>query len=228
MHLGPLLRQIIKGSGNRPTRFHDERGNLVTPGGYIYAPHSLITTFLRRTIGYRPAVPWLSYRAQRYISSLLRPDWSILEFGSGMSTSWFARRCHLVYSIEHDPRWHRIVQARLSKKGISNVIYLFRDPEAYPDLSEFSAGSFDFVLIDGIRRADCVRNVLSKVKEGGWIYLDNTDMSFQTKPGNDSQQAEQLLLSFIAPRKGSVRYFTDLVPGNFVAKQGMLVHLGKD
>jgi predicted O-methyltransferase YrrM len=74
------------------------------------------------------------------------------------------------------------------------VVYSLRDEDRYPDLSEFSDGTFDFMLIDGIRRTDCVRNVISKVKSVGWIYLDNTDMSTKSKPGNDFQQAEQLLL----------------------------------
>lgn len=222
--MGSLFERIIKGSGDRPTRFHDERGNLVTPGGYIYALNSLITAFLRRSFGYRPPIPWLSYRAQRYIARLLRTHWIVLEFGSGMSTIWFAHRCRMVYSFEHDPIWHDFIKSRLSAKKITNVFYVLRDHESYPDLFEFPNGLFDFVLIDGIRRTDCVRNSISKVKPGGWIYLDNVDMSAKSKPGNDFQQAEQLLLSSIS-HNGFVKYFTDFVPAQFVAKQGMLVNL---
>lgn len=218
-----FLKRIIKGSGDRPTRFHDEKGNLVTPGGYIYALHSLFTAFLRHTFGYLPPMPWLSYRAQRYINGLLRPEWTVLEFGSGMSTVWFAQRCKSIYSFEHNPTWYGVVKARLIE--ISNVIYHLREKESYPDLSEFPDEFFDFVLIDGIRRADCVRNALPKVKPGGWIYLDNTDMSAKSLPGNDYQQAEQLLLSHIAADRASVKYFTDFVPTNFFAKQGMLVNI---
>lgn len=227
MKMKSFFKSIISGSGDRPTRFHDERGNLVTPGGYIYALNSLFTTFLRVIFGYRPPIPWLSFRARRYIAGLLCSDCTVLEFGSGMSTAWFASRCRVLYSFEHDPKWYGFVKARLSKKKITNVFYSLRNAENYADLSEFPDGSFDFVLIDGIRRTECVRNVISKVKPDGWIYLDNTDVSQKTRPGNDFQEGEKLLLSFIPFGKGFVKYFTDFVPSNFIAKQGVLVNLGQ-
>lgn len=228
MQLPNLLKRVYKGSGDRPTRMHDEEGNIITPVGYIYALHSIITTFLHHYWGYRPQMPWISYRAQRYLARLLRSDWTVLEFGSGMSTIWFAQRCRKVYSFEHNPLWYDIVKAQLSNKHIINVSYTLRDSESYPSLSEFPENLFDFIMIDGIRRTDCVRNAISKIKPSGWIYLDNTDMKAKSKPGNDLQQAEQLLLSYLPADHRSVKYFTDFVPTNFVAKQGMLVNLNRN
>jgi hypothetical protein len=225
--MNSIIEKLFKAEDGRPTRFHDGKGNLVTPGGYIYAVNSFFTTFLLHSFGYRPPLPWLSYRAQRSIAGLVQPDWIVLEFGSGMSTAWFAKRCHVLYSFEHDPIWYNAVKAQLSKKKISNVVYSLRNEEKYPDLTEFEDGSFDFVLIDGIRRADCVRNMVPKTKSGGWIYLDDTDRNFKSKPGNDYQQAEQLLLNLIQPGKGTIKYFTDFAPSYFFVKQGILAHLGQ-
>jgi hypothetical protein len=221
-----IFSRIIRGSGNRPTRFHDERGNLVTPGGYIYILFSLASTISRRLVNYRFPVPWLSYRAQRRIASLLQPDWLILEFGSGWSTAWFAQRCQKVYSFEHDPGWYETVHAKLTEKKISNVFHELREPACYSNLDEFPNATFDFALIDGIRRAECARNVYKKVKPGGWIYLDNTDMSEKTGPGIDCHEAEQILLGFAMNGNGNIKYFTDFVPNNLLAKQGMLLNIG--
>lgn len=113
----------------------------------------------------------------------------------------------------------------VSRKKIYNVIYMLRDQETCPDLSKFPDNSFDFVLINGTHRTNCVQNVLSKVKPGGWVYLDNTEMKSRTKVGNDYQQAEQLSPSFTLPGKGLVKYFTGFVSTNFVAKQELHVNL---
>jgi len=56
--------------------------------------------------------------------------------------------------------------------------------------------------------------------------LDNPYKSGKSKPGNNDQQAEQLLLTCFPSGKGNLKYFSDFAPMNFFAKQGMLVNLG--
>lgn len=225
MESASLIHLMVTGGEGRPTRFHDEHGNRVPLAGIGYAPHAFITTFLRVFFGYHPSIPWLSYRAQHQISHIIRPDSIVLEFGSGMSTPWLAQRCGLLYSIEHNEAWYRIVQARLSAKRMTNVHYYLRDQTSYSDLTAHPDHLFDFVLIDGIERPACVLNAVIKLKKGGWIYLDNTDRMARVKPESDFQKAERLLLDIVRRCQGTVRYYTDFVPTNFVAKQGMLVQL---
>jgi predicted O-methyltransferase YrrM len=142
-----------------------------------------------------------------------------------MSTPWLAQRCGVLYSIEDNETWYNIVQAQSSPRRLLHVHYFLCDHANYPDLSAYSDHSFDFVLIAGSERSACVRNVVPKLKPGGWIYLDNTDRLTQTKPESDFQKAERILLDVVHLHNGSVQYFTDFVPTNFVAKQGMLVQL---
>jgi predicted O-methyltransferase YrrM len=220
-----FIGRIIAGRGDRPTRFHDERGNRIPLSGLFYLPHALISYNLRLFFKYRPPVPWISYRARNFINRILRPDWTVLEFGSGMSTIWLAKRCGTLYSIEHHPKWHHTVQEILRARGVTNVNYALRDEDGYPDLSSFPEGSFDFVLIDGIQRAACAQNVLDKIKPGGWVYLDNTDASMRRMPSRDYQQAELILMKAANTKKGAFRYYTDFAPTSFVAQQGMLVQL---
>ncbi len=49
---------------------------------------------------------------------------------------------------------------------------------------------------------ECRKHVLPKVKKGGWIYWDNTDMSAKSIPANDYRQAEHLLLTHISSTSG--------------------------
>ena len=88
-----VIYRILIGHGERRSNFHDLRGNRVGIKGLFYLPHVILTIFLRKFFGYRLDMPWISYRAQRKIARLIQPDWTILEFGSGMSTLWLARRC---------------------------------------------------------------------------------------------------------------------------------------
>lgn len=216
--------KIIRGSHLRKTRFHDEKGNLVDVAGGLLAPLALFSALLRVTIGYRPQMPTISFRATRTIGSLIEKDWNIVEFGSGMSTPWLSRRCGFLLSIESDEYWYHKVKGMLRARSLDNVRCEMRQPERYADISDYPDGFFDFALIDGLDRAGCVRSVVPKIKSGGWVYLDNSDKDM-TRPDGDLRRAEEGLLKAVEDRSGSVRYFIDFSPTNFFVEQGMLARL---
>jgi len=209
---------------NRISRFHDEKGNRVDLTGALYAPLAFASAVGRVAFGYRPPRPMLSYRATRVIDDLLKNDWRCVEFGSGLSTGWFARRCDFLLSVEDNSDWHALVQARIRSAGINHVQYELRERGDYADLSAFADASFDFVLIDGWDRHGCVLSAVSKVRAGGWIYLDNSDKDM-TIPNGDLRRAEAALLAAVEDRGGTVRYFVDFSPTNFFVEQGLLVQL---
>jgi predicted O-methyltransferase YrrM len=142
-----------------------------------------------------------------------------------MSTTWLAARCGSLHSIEDDVNWYKKVKSLLAKRRVHNVRYELRATSSYPDLSEYPDGFFNFAVIDGAARADCVRSTLPKIAPGGWIYLDNTDLGAHENPNGDVQQAEQALLGAVAQRNGTARYFVDFAPTSFVVYQGMLARL---
>jgi hypothetical protein len=208
----------------RRSRFHDEKGNRIDFGGMIYAPAALISAILRVGFGYRGRRPMISYRAARVIEAELTPQSRCVEFGSGFSTPWLARRCGFLLSLENDQLWHDTVRQMLAGPEFSHVRYEFRVPEAFAELSNIDDGSLDFIMIDGWDRHGCVQCALSKVKPGGMIYLDNSDKDM-TRPDGDLRRAETALLDAVTARSGSVRYFTDFAPTNFFAEQGMMARL---
>lgn len=208
----------------RKSRFHDEKGNLVDIGGLAYAPAALGSALLRVAIGYRPSRPLISYRAAKHLDGLLRKDWRGVEFGSGYSTPWLAKRLGFLLSIEDDPNWHRRVGSLLAGTDPTVVRHELRTVETYADLAEFPDDFFDFALVDGSRRADCIAAAVPKVRPGGWLYLDNSDKDM-TKPDGDLRRAEALLLEHVRRRGGDARYFTDFAPTNFFVEQGLLARL---
>ncbi len=219
-----VVTRILRGSPLRKTRFHDEKGHLVDPGGMVHAPAALAGAVLRTAFGYRAAVPTISFRARKVIASLLDEKSRVVEFGSGMSTPWLARRCGFLLSIEDDPRWFAEVQALLAARGLAKVRLEMRDAETYAALTDYPDAHFDFALVDGTDRAGCVASVLPKLRPGGWIYLDNSDKDMTLADG-DTRRAEALLVEAARRCGGPVRYFVDFAPTNFFVEQGMLVRV---
>lgn len=208
----------------RKSRFHDEKGNLVDVGGLVYAPAALASAVLRVAFGRRPPRPLISYRAAKHLDRLLRKDWRGVEFGSGYSTPWLAKRLGFLLSIEDDPNWHRRVAGLLAGIAPDTVRHELRTAETYFDLAEFPSAFFDFALVDGTCRADCIAAVVPKIRPGGWLYLDNSDKDM-TRPDGDLRRAEALLLEHVRQRGGETSYFTDFAPTNFFVEQGLLARL---
>jgi predicted O-methyltransferase YrrM len=216
-----FIQKLARADMLRKSRFHDEKGNLVDLAGWIYLPLAYRSAALK-FFGYRPGVPWISYRARKLIDQMIRPDWRMVEFGSGMSTLWFAKRCGFIHSIESDPAWYDLVSRQLA--GMSNVRYEKRTIESYVNLDDYPDQSLDFSLIDGAVRSACARSVVPKIKPGGFVYFDNSDKDM-TIPNGDTRLAQETLVKAARERGGAIRCFVDFVPCNGVPVEGMLVKL---
>jgi hypothetical protein len=119
-------------------------------------------------------VPWLSLPALALLEERVQPGWSVLEYGSGNSTLWWGRRAFRVVSVEHDAAFH----ARLAPRLPGHVIGLLVSDVSTGAYEQAPVGFgriFDVVVIDGIRRVECVIACLSLLKETGVILFDNAD-----------------------------------------------------
>ena len=219
-----MLTKIFKGDQAHKSRFHDEKGNLINAAGLVYLPHCAATTLLRVSTGWRPILPWISYRAMQKINKILTPDSVLMEFGSGMSTVWYSQRCKKVVSIEDNEQWYTKIDKEFKRRKINNVDYNLLMNENYYQLDEFADASFDFIVVDGSERGKCVASALKKLKPKGYVYLDNSD-KYPNEEEGDIRIAEKLLLQAVKERSGTVQYFVDLVPTYLVVTQGMLVQL---
>lgn len=110
-------------------------------------------------------LPWLHSATIAYLESLLKPEMSVLEHGSGGSTLWFAQHVKSVISYEHDPDWQMVVK----KQAPPNVKVLSGGPP--------ESAQADLLLIDGkqAQREWWLDAALNLVKPGGYIVLDNAN-----------------------------------------------------
>ena len=219
-----VLDKALGRDGLHRSRFHDEKGNRV-PLWQTYELFIAGMLRLSQSLIDRPYLPWIPLAVIGVIGQILNARSHVLEFGSGRSTIWYARRAGSVVSVENDLGWFRRVSELLERLRIVNVDYRHRTDAAYPDVNEFSDGSFDLIIVDGSNRARCIESAHSKLRSGGYLYLDNTDKDM-TIPNGDMRQAEAALLELAARWSSAPRYYTGYPPSNFFPHQGMLVRKG--
>ena len=176
-----------------------------------------------------PAGPWITFDAERWLRGHVRDDMRVFEWGSGGSTVFFASRVREVVSVEHDPRWHALVAARLAAlrrhnvdaalvapepPGVDEVPLPFRSTDAaYVGLSfekyvraieRFPDGHFDVVLVDGRARLGCLERALRKVRPGGAVVVDNSERADMAA-----------VLDALEPTSVEITHFEGPAPRNF-------------
>lgn len=120
-------------------------------------------------------IPWLTYPAIDFLAQLDYSDKRVLEYGSGASTLFWARRAAEVVSIETDADWFETVRARAS----SNCDLIFCMPAANEYAAQIDArGKFDVVVVDGPGepRPACCRHALGALADTWMIVLDDSDL----------------------------------------------------
>lgn len=141
------------------------------------------------------SAPWWNRHALRYLDSQIKRGDRVFEWGSGGSTAWLLSKGAKVISIEDDVEWVEKVRANCPEADLRAIpgvgsgkikeTFLQGEPHEmdrrYFDdyvaaIDEFPADSFDVVIIDGVCRVECLQRALGKVRPGGLIVVDDTDM----------------------------------------------------
>jgi hypothetical protein len=156
----------------------------------VLSPRSLPRYAVDRlTIRVRDVVkgrqPWITADALELLDQLLRPTDRGLEYGSGGTTAWFAKRVAFLDSVEGSSRWYGPLEQDLASRQVTNVaLYLVSKDELGLDSPEHRDGyinvnpgleaeSLDFVFVDGEYRDDCALRGVKVLKSGGLMILDN-------------------------------------------------------
>jgi hypothetical protein len=112
--------------------------------------------------------PWLTHGALDVIKTWDLADKKVLEWGSGLSTLWWADKCELVMSIEADAKWWADINLRLSELGL-----LPKAKSIYRNCNEGDQTKIDFytevpawfrpdiVVVDGVLRYECILKALT-------------------------------------------------------------------
>jgi len=223
--MNTFIQRVWGASEARSSRFHDENNRFMGLDQFRHLPQSFGMKVATRLFGRHPRQPWWPYPAVRAISALVRPDWKVLEFGSGRSTVWLAQRCAEVVSIESTPVWAAFVQKQV--EGCSGEVRVIqRDLESYADTSDFADASFDFCVIDGLVRFRCFENALRVVRPGGYIYLDDSDSDKDAlvyRHEGRERVVQQMMCQAAADTGSELREYRGLIVGEVFAGEGLLM-----
>ncbi len=151
---------------------------------FLPRPYQAYRQFLWKIYQWRhPEEPWIVPEAVPVCEKILNNKMLALEWGSGRSTLWYAKRVEKLISIEHNLIWYDLVKEKLANSKIDNVEYIFaQEHSAGSDgVSEYVAAAnkyedetVDFIVVDGALRQDTLKMALRKIKQGGYILLDNS------------------------------------------------------
>jgi hypothetical protein len=144
--------------------------------------------------------PWLSPASISILQECLDRSMTGLEYGSGRSTLFFAKRVNHLICIEHHSEWFELISRELSENNIKNIDYIKipvsvnetkkeienrykqayqKDNEIYVEyyerVSDYPDSYFDFIIIDGRARVECSKRAIPKLKSGGIFILDNSE-----------------------------------------------------
>lgn len=117
-------------------------------------------------------LPWYTYGAIEYLSSLDFRGRRVFEFGAGNSTLFWEQRAAEVVSVETDPEWFERIAPRVDATTTS--VHLCHDRDAY--VAEIARHDpFDVIVVDGLWRKPSAKAALDALAPGGIIVLDNAD-----------------------------------------------------
>src|SRR5205807_1001412 len=116
-------------------------------------------------------LPWYTYPAIDFLDTKDFSTKSVLEFGSGQSTLWWARRCKRVLSFESDPQWCAYVKSTLSPNA--DIFLISNDLKGLDD--HLHGNRFDVIIIDGLYRLKAAGRALELLQLEGAILVDNSE-----------------------------------------------------
>ncbi len=167
------------------TRFTDLEGHAPSLWSIACLPNSVWTKWRSRNKLLMPEpAPWLVHDAISLLKKLVTPGCRVLEVGAGNSTIWFLRRGARVTSIEGDAAWADAIRSRVRSdpkigSTAEHTLMQCTGDDALRFIRSLPDHKFDIVLIDSVpehtRRGPALKAARSKVKNGGYMILDNSD-----------------------------------------------------
>jgi predicted O-methyltransferase YrrM len=127
-----------------------------------------------------PDRPYYTPGAIAELEAVLNRSSIVFEWGSGVSTIWFARRVASITSIEHDASWFQKVSGWLREADIAGatVRHVPDESGSFHSYSsailEYPDNSFDLIAIDGRARVACAQHAVNKLKPNGHLLLDDS------------------------------------------------------
>jgi len=155
--------------------------------------------FFRKVLKRTPMKPWMREREIQIIQEILRklePE-RVLEWGSGYSSLYFPQFLGKTnarwLSVEHDKDWYSQITVMNQNPKVDIVYvppnqYPFTDSDGtYADLKDYvdfpsQFEGYDFILVDGRARRDCLVKAYDLLRQGGVVVLHDANRTPYHEP----------------------------------------------
>lgn len=147
---------------------------------WAYRTGFLRSCFARAAVSRKgSALPWYTYPAIDFLRFRNFQSRSILEFGGGQSSVWWAKRARNVLTLEGDPAWFERIRTQMPE-NVKLVLVPMPDVrtnvEAVARVLETQENPrFDVAVIDGLYRREMVDFALKYRSADGVVICDNSD-----------------------------------------------------
>ena len=181
---------------------HSSRDLLAVGAVFTYQLcHVYRDKILTRVIKRKMHQPWMRHKEIGIIQEILKnlqPE-KCLEWGAGYSTLYFpkflSKNARWV-CLEHDKDWITKIEKKTKQNPNVEVFYILPDhfpwtdeykDGAYSDLSSYvefpnSLGDFDFILIDGRARKECLMKAYQLLRSRGVVVLHDANRKYYHGP----------------------------------------------
>ena len=130
-----------------PTWLRLQRDKITFSRNYLNASGWSLSRKLGQSVDSKSSeIPWITYGATEFLSSMIFADYEVLEFGGGSSSLWWAKRCRKLTVIEHNEAWFQLLLGKLG--GCTNVsVYKASSESGYVEFVDIC--NPDVIIIDG-------------------------------------------------------------------------------
>lgn len=165
------------------------------------------------TDGAGKPIPWYTYPAVDFLEKLVRPEWSVFEYGAGNSTLWWRERCKRVTSVEHDREWTDFL---LKRHPEIDVKFISRRPPTEP--------APDHPLARAFKALDMPEHLLKEDKPNR-----GHGIIFETFEAYGLELAAYPKGTFnVVVVDGMCRVFSAFMAANCVAEDGLIIFDNSD
>jgi predicted O-methyltransferase YrrM len=208
-------------------RLTDELKQPVTMNRLVrHGPLAFFQACMRLAFGVRPLAPWIPFDAAARLRQYLKSNRkaTVMEYGSGMSTIWFAQHASHVVSVESNHAWAEKVSRLLVAKSLNDRVRLVQatDRDQYVRVADSISNGFDLLIIDGDHRLESGIYAMRLCRPGGVIYIDDSDKRGAVP---EIQALVEAVQKHVQSAGGAWEFVTDFSPAQAFPKEGMIAWL---
>lgn len=125
------------------------------------------------------AIPWYTYPSIEFLKVRDFTGRTVVEFGAGQSTLWWAARAKRVIALEGDPQWYERIAGQMPNNVQLHLVSVASPSACVADvnrvLAELGVSACDVSIIDGLWRAEMAGIAQRLRTPDGMIVCDNAE-----------------------------------------------------